>query len=110
MLAVKLNIYPINQNFFRTIGLIIALFNKSTAYIACKNILSLRPMSFQGKTVAFHTLGCKLNFSETSTIARAMQEKGFEKIAFDQGADVYVINTCSELQALDHRVFGIKRV
>lgn len=58
-------------------------------------------MSFQGKTVAFHTLGCKLNFSETSTIARAMQEKGFEKIAFDQGADVYVINTCSVTENAD---------
>lgn len=58
-------------------------------------------MSFQGKTVAFHTLGCKLNFSETSTIARAMQEKGFEKIAFDKGADVYVINTCSVTENAD---------
>lgn len=58
-------------------------------------------MSFQGKTVAFHTLGCKLNFSETSTIARAMMDKGFEKIAFDQGADVYVINTCSVTENAD---------
>ena len=39
----------------------------------------LRIMLFAGKTVSFHTLGCKLNFSETSTIARLMQEKGFEK-------------------------------
>lgn len=58
-------------------------------------------MSFLGKTVAFHTLGCKLNFSETSTIARLMQEKGFEKIAFDKGADVVVINTCSVTENAD---------
>jgi threonylcarbamoyladenosine tRNA methylthiotransferase MtaB len=50
-------------------------------------------MSFEGKTVSFHTLGCKLNFSETSTIARLMQEKGFQKMPFDSGADVCVINT-----------------
>lgn len=58
-------------------------------------------MSFAGKTVSFHTLGCKLNFSETSTIARLMQEKGFQKIAFDQGADVCVINTCSVTENAD---------
>jgi threonylcarbamoyladenosine tRNA methylthiotransferase MtaB len=58
-------------------------------------------MSFEGKTVSFHTLGCKLNFSETSTIARLMQEKGFQKIAFDLGADVCVINTCSVTENAD---------
>ncbi len=58
-------------------------------------------MSFAGKTVSFHTLGCKLNFSETSTIARLMQEKGFEKIPFDNGADVCVINTCSVTENAD---------
>jgi len=47
------------------------------------------------KTVAFHTLGCKLNFSETSTIARMMEKEGFEKRQFEEAADVYVINTCS---------------
>jgi threonylcarbamoyladenosine tRNA methylthiotransferase MtaB len=47
------------------------------------------------KTVAFHTLGCKLNFAETSTIARLMVEKGYEKVKFEEAADVYVINTCS---------------
>ncbi len=47
------------------------------------------------KTVAFHTLGCKLNFAETSTIARLMVEKGYEKVKFEDAADVYVINTCS---------------
>ena len=47
------------------------------------------------KTVALHTLGCKLNFSETSTIGRLLENDGFEKKNFDEVADVYVINTCS---------------
>lgn len=47
------------------------------------------------KKVAFHTLGCKLNFSETSTIARLFEEQGYLKVDFKQSADVYVINTCS---------------
>lgn len=47
------------------------------------------------KKVAFHTLGCKLNFSETSTIARLFQEQGYQKVDFTQPSDVYVINTCS---------------
>jgi threonylcarbamoyladenosine tRNA methylthiotransferase MtaB len=58
-------------------------------------------MSFSGKTVAFHTLGCKLNFSETSTIARLFQEKGFIKKSFAEAADVYVINTCSVTENAD---------
>jgi threonylcarbamoyladenosine tRNA methylthiotransferase MtaB len=49
----------------------------------------------QKRSVAFHTLGCKLNFSETSTLSRMMEQKGFEKKEFDDIADVYVINTCS---------------
>src|SRR5690348_9070212 len=47
------------------------------------------------RTVAFHTLGCKLNFSETSTLSRLLEKEGFEKKEFDGLADVYVINTCS---------------
>ena len=47
------------------------------------------------KTVALHTLGCKLNFSETSTIGRLLENEGFEKRNFEEVADVYVINTCS---------------
>ncbi|GEP93913.1 tRNA (N(6)-L-threonylcarbamoyladenosine(37)-C(2))-methylthiotransferase MtaB [Chitinophaga cymbidii] len=49
----------------------------------------------QAKTVAFHTLGCKLNFSETSTLSRLLEKDGFVKKDFDDAADVYVINTCS---------------
>lgn len=58
-------------------------------------------MSFSDKTVAFHTLGCKLNFSETSSIARLFMEKGFTKKDFSEAADVYVINTCSVTENAD---------
>src|SRR5215204_4184452 len=47
------------------------------------------------RTVAFHTLGCKLNFSETSMLSRHMESEGFLKKEFEEEADVYVINTCS---------------
>ena len=47
------------------------------------------------KKVAFYTLGCKLNFSETSTIARSFQDEGFDRVDFEEVADMYVINTCS---------------
>jgi threonylcarbamoyladenosine tRNA methylthiotransferase MtaB len=47
------------------------------------------------KKVAFYTLGCKLNFSETSTIARDFQNEGFERVDFEEIADIYIINTCS---------------
>lgn len=53
------------------------------------------------RTVAFHTLGCKLNFSETSTLSRMMENEGFEKGQFDGLADVYVINTCSVTENAD---------
>jgi len=53
------------------------------------------------KTVAFHTLGCKLNFSETSSISRLMEKEGFEKRPFDSMADIYVINTCSVTENAD---------
>jgi threonylcarbamoyladenosine tRNA methylthiotransferase MtaB len=53
------------------------------------------------KTVAFHTLGCKLNFSETSSISRLMEKEGFEKKSFDSLADIYVINTCSVTENAD---------
>ncbi|MFT3679280.1 MAG: tRNA (N(6)-L-threonylcarbamoyladenosine(37)-C(2))-methylthiotransferase MtaB [Ferruginibacter sp.] len=53
------------------------------------------------KTVALHTLGCKLNFSETSTIGRLLENDGFVKKDFDEVADVYVINTCSVTENAD---------
>ncbi|MFY7879999.1 MAG: tRNA (N(6)-L-threonylcarbamoyladenosine(37)-C(2))-methylthiotransferase MtaB [Lacibacter sp.] len=53
------------------------------------------------KSVAFHTLGCKLNYSETSSISRLMEQEGFVKKEFDEQADVYVINTCSVTENAD---------
>ncbi|GAB2965442.1 tRNA (N(6)-L-threonylcarbamoyladenosine(37)-C(2))-methylthiotransferase MtaB [Hymenobacter coalescens] len=55
------------------------------------------------RTVAFYTLGCKLNFSETSALGRQFEERGFAKVAFEQGADVYVINTCSVTDHADRK-------
>ncbi|MFD2541811.1 tRNA (N(6)-L-threonylcarbamoyladenosine(37)-C(2))-methylthiotransferase MtaB [Lacinutrix gracilariae] len=55
------------------------------------------------KKVAFYTLGCKLNFSETSTIARNFKDEGFERVDFKEEADIYVINTCSVTDNADKR-------
>lgn len=55
------------------------------------------------KTVAFYTLGCKLNFSETSSIGRQLSEAGLQKVAFEAGADVYVVNTCSVTDNADKK-------
>ncbi|WP_276389917.1 tRNA (N(6)-L-threonylcarbamoyladenosine(37)-C(2))-methylthiotransferase MtaB [Eudoraea chungangensis] len=55
------------------------------------------------KKVAFYTLGCKLNYSETSTISRDFEKKGFEQVGFDTEADIYVINTCSVTENADKR-------
>ena len=60
-------------------------------------------MSNTGKRVAFFTLGCKLNFSETSTIARQFDEMGFERVSPSSPADVYVINTCSVTEHADKK-------
>ena len=59
------------------------------------------------KKVAFYTLGCKLNFSETSTIARDFQNVGFNRVEFDDCADIYVINTCSVTENADKRFKSI---
>lgn len=65
------------------------------------------------RSVAFHTLGCKLNFSETSSLSRLLENEGFEKKSFDDKADVYVINTCSVTDNADkecrHLVRRIQR-
>lgn len=55
------------------------------------------------KTVAFYTLGCKLNFSETSTISRMFPEDDFQKVEFEEPADIYVINTCSVTENADKK-------
>lgn len=61
------------------------------------------------RSVAFHTLGCKLNFSETSTLSRMLEQEGFEKRGFDDHADVYVINTCSVTDNADKECRQIVR-
>jgi threonylcarbamoyladenosine tRNA methylthiotransferase MtaB len=57
--------------------------------------------------VAFHTLGCKLNFSETATIARNIENENYRRVSFDSFAEVYVINTCSVTENADKRVKGL---
>ncbi|MBK8701679.1 MAG: tRNA (N(6)-L-threonylcarbamoyladenosine(37)-C(2))-methylthiotransferase MtaB [Saprospiraceae bacterium] len=54
-------------------------------------------------TVAFHTLGCKLNFSETSTIRRQFEDAGYGVVPFEEGADIYVLNTCSVTDFADKK-------
>ena len=61
------------------------------------------------KTAAFYTLGCKLNFSETSTISRDLEEEGYAKIDFELGADIYIINTCSVTDQADKKCRNIVR-
>jgi threonylcarbamoyladenosine tRNA methylthiotransferase MtaB len=61
------------------------------------------------KKVAFYTLGCKLNFSETSTISRGFQDRGFEKVDFLNNPDVYIINTCSVTDNADKKCRKIVR-
>jgi threonylcarbamoyladenosine tRNA methylthiotransferase MtaB len=62
------------------------------------------------KKVAFHTLGCKLNFSETSAIGRQFSDAGFDRVEFENAADVYVINTCSVTENADKKCrYAIRR-
>lgn len=62
------------------------------------------------KKVAFYTLGCKLNFSETSTIARNFKNEGFDRIDFSEKADMYVINTCSVTENADKKFKDIVKL
>jgi len=61
------------------------------------------------KKVAFYTLGCKLNFSETSTISRSFQDEGFDRVDFEEVADMYVINTCSVTENADKQFKQVVR-
>lgn len=61
------------------------------------------------KTVAFHTLGCKLNYSETSAIGRLFEQAGYAEVGFNDGADIYVINTCSVTDFADKKCRNIVR-
>ena len=58
-------------------------------------------MSTEYRKIAFHTLGCKLNFSETSMIKSSLNKKGFSSVKFNENADIYVINTCSVTENAD---------
>ncbi|MEQ1746451.1 MAG: tRNA (N(6)-L-threonylcarbamoyladenosine(37)-C(2))-methylthiotransferase MtaB [Saprospiraceae bacterium] len=61
------------------------------------------------RTVAFHTLGCKLNYSETSALARLFEDSGYWPVRFEEGADIYVINTCSVTEQADKECKKIVR-
>ncbi len=61
------------------------------------------------RTVAFHTLGCKLNYSETSALARLFEDSGYWPVGFEEGADIYVINTCSVTEQADKECKKIVR-
>jgi len=60
-------------------------------------------MNISKKKVAFHTLGCKLNFAETSTISRSFPEEKFDRVPANTKADIYIINTCSVTDAADKK-------
>ena len=66
-------------------------------------------MSTKPKTVAFHTMGCKLNFSETSTILRDFIQQGFKRVDYRDWADIYVINTCSVTDNADREARKLVR-
>ena len=66
-------------------------------------MLSFAILMRNGSTISFYTLGCKLNFSETSGIARTFEENGYARIDFKEGADVVVINTCSVTENADRK-------
>lgn len=68
-----------------------------------KKQLNALPLPPEMKKVAFYTLGCKLNFAETSSISRSFLARGYEKVDFGQGADVFVINTCSVTDHADKK-------
>src|SRR5688572_27561750 len=61
------------------------------------------------KKVAFYTLGCKLNYSETSTISRLFEEKGYRKVEFHDRPDIFIINTCSVTENADKKCNKIVR-
>ncbi|WKN40495.1 tRNA (N(6)-L-threonylcarbamoyladenosine(37)-C(2))-methylthiotransferase MtaB [Tunicatimonas pelagia] len=66
-------------------------------------------MEEASRSVAFYTLGCKLNYSETSTLGRLVEERGYRKTNFQQGADIYIINTCSVTDNADKKCRKVVR-
>ena len=77
----------------------------SLALFAC----NLLPLQLLMKKVAFYTLGCKLNYSETSTISRTFEEKGYQKVDFTENPDIFIINTCSVTENADKKCHKIVR-
>jgi len=61
------------------------------------------------KKIAYYTLGCKLNFSETSTISRSLSDLGYAKVDFEENADIYIINTCSVTKNADKKCRALVR-
>ncbi|HYC85374.1 MAG TPA: tRNA (N(6)-L-threonylcarbamoyladenosine(37)-C(2))-methylthiotransferase MtaB, partial [Chryseosolibacter sp.] len=61
------------------------------------------------KKVAFYTLGCKLNYSETSTISRMFEERGYKKVDFSDTPDIFIINTCSVTENADKKCHKVVR-
>ncbi len=75
-------------------------------------MLSFHPLDYictLMKKVAFYTLGCKLNFSETSTIARSFKARGYREVSFDQVPNIFIINTCSVTDNADKKCAKIVR-
>ncbi len=66
-------------------------------------------MSDTPRSVAFYTLGCKLNYSETSTLSRQVEARGYRKVGFQDGADIYIINTCSVTDNADKKCRKVVR-
>jgi threonylcarbamoyladenosine tRNA methylthiotransferase MtaB len=66
-------------------------------------IFALQKLKGEVKKVAFYTLGCKLNYSETSTIARQFEQKGYQKVDFTETPDIFIINTCSVTENADKK-------
>ncbi len=90
---------------FKTFGVC----QKIAAVNATLSKLAYQTPKMERKKVAFYTLGCKLNFSETSTIARSFQDEGFDRVDFEDLADIYVINTCSVTENADKQFKHVVR-
>lgn len=84
--------FPHNLSLVRMITTCLSMVRKTFSLPSVRNPVIL---PFMNKTVALHTLGCKLNYSETTSMGRLLENEGFTKTGFDDVADVYVINTCS---------------
>ncbi len=98
--------YLLNQDFEACLMVASALYNDDstqTIPLFLKYFVILQLINFKMKKVAFYTLGCKLNYSETSTIARQFAQRGFEKVEFNDNPDIFIINTCSVTENADKK-------